>query len=523
VLTTRDVFRDEFTNDLTYQDFSLQFTNAAGHALEFRTYWWDAAYVKQDKVSVIEGLAPYWDDRMASFPGIWKDGNTWYLVYEGAAENNAFSPGDIGLATSTDGTNFVKHPNNPILRHNTSGWEHANIGTPSLYKENGTWYLFYHGFNEVFLRIGVASGPSLTNLTKAAANPILTLTSGTTAWDTGTVGKRSVIVKEGAYYYFAFEGSTVKPFDQAKWSSGFARTMSLTNVWTKFPGNPVVPQTTSGFGFDGPELMQISNVWYLYVRTTDTTAPTKRFRLAATAPVVIAAPSNILVTAGGNATFRVTVQGTPPFYYQWKFGGGTIPGATDSSYTRTNAQPGDAGNYSVAITNVAGSTTSSLAFLVVRIPPSITAQPQSQTVMPGTNVTFSAAASGTPPLLYQWQRNGTNISGATTNVFNLTNVFLTDEGNYIMTVTNSAGRAGTDSATLTVLRPPPAHFDSANLLPDGTLRLVATGGVNFTYTVEASTNLADWVALTNIFNQTGTFEFIDGDAPNHGYRFYRAR
>ena len=39
---------------------------------------------------------PAWDDRIASFPGVWKDGETWYLVYEGAAENIGFSPGEIG-------------------------------------------------------------------------------------------------------------------------------------------------------------------------------------------------------------------------------------------------------------------------------------------------------------------------------------------------------------------------------------------------------------------------------------------
>src|ERR1039458_5604004 len=151
-----------------------------------------------------------WDDRLTSFPGVWKDGDTWYLVYEGAAED-ASSPGDIGLATSTDGRHFVKHPNNPILRHYPSGWERANIGTPSLYKEKGIWYLFYHGYDGNVCQIGVASGTSLTNLTKSAANPILPVTAGTAAWDTGTIGRRSAIAKEGAYYYFAFQGRKPQP------------------------------------------------------------------------------------------------------------------------------------------------------------------------------------------------------------------------------------------------------------------------------------------------------------------------
>ena len=223
------------------------------------------------------GNLPAWDDRLTSFPGIWKDGDTWYLVYEGAAED-ASSPGDIGLATSTDGRHFVKHPNNPILRHYPSGWERANIGTPSLYKEKGIWYLFYHGYDGNVCQIGVASGTSLANLTKSAANPILPVTAGTAAWDTGTIGRRSAIAKEGAYYYFAFEGSTPQPYTLAKWSSGLARSTNLLSAWTKCPRNPMIPQTPGGMGNDGPELLRLNDTWYLYVRAPDGTG-TERFRL----------------------------------------------------------------------------------------------------------------------------------------------------------------------------------------------------------------------------------------------------
>jgi hypothetical protein len=43
----------------------------------------------------------------------------------------------------------------------------------------------------------------------------------------------------------------------------------------------------------------------------------------------------------------------------------------------------------------------------------ITIPPVNQSVPAGTNVTFSVTASGTPPLSYQWQFDGTNITGAT--------------------------------------------------------------------------------------------------------------
>lgn len=229
-------------------------------------------------IGVTNQIPAAWDDRLTGFPGIWKDGDTWYLVYEGAGENFAAAPGDIGLATSTNGKNFVKHPANPILRHNPTDWERVNIGTPSLYKENGVWHLFYHGFDGNVCQIGVASGTSLTNLTKSAANPILPTAPGAAAWDTGTTGKRSSIVKEGAFYYFAFEGSTPQPYVPAKWSSGLARSTNLTSGWTKFSGNPVIPQTPGGMGNDGPELVRLGDAWYLYVRTTASNE-TERYRL----------------------------------------------------------------------------------------------------------------------------------------------------------------------------------------------------------------------------------------------------
>src|SRR5207244_2943307 len=71
--------------------------------------------------------------------------------------------------------------------------------------------------------------------------------------------------------------------------------------------------------------------------------------------------------------------------------------------------------------------------------PSITADPQSQTVPPGSNVLFTVAASGAAPLSYQWRFNGTNIGGATLTSYTRTNAQLTDAGSYTAVVTNTSG------------------------------------------------------------------------------------
>ncbi len=140
--------------------------------------------------------------------------------------------------------------------------------------------------------------------------------------------------------------------------------------------------------------------------------------------------------------------------FQWKRDGTNIVGATNSSLTLTNVQPNAAGNYSVSITNLAGSITSSNATLTVLVPASITTHPQSQSVLPGANVTFSVTASGDSPLNYQWRFNGTNIVGATNSDLILTNVQLTTSGNYSVFVSNSVNSVVSSNAVLSVVALP---------------------------------------------------------------------
>ncbi len=78
-------------------------------------------------------------------------------------------------------------------------------------------------------------------------------------------------------------------------------------------------------------------------------------------------------------------------------------------------QASQAGSYAVVVTNVAGAETSAVAVLTVWVPPAIVTQPQSTTNVVGTTANFSVTASGTAPLSYQWQFNGTNIGGATSS------------------------------------------------------------------------------------------------------------
>ena len=178
------------------------------------------------------------------------------------------------------------------------------------------------------------------------------------------------------------------------------------------------------------------------------------FLLAKLPPVITNQPSSQTVALSNNVTFTAGVTGTTPLSYQWRFNGTSLAGATTNYYALNNAQPTNAGNYTIVVTNSYGSVTSAVATLTVGVPPSITNQPVSQAVVVSNNVTFTAGVTGTPPLSYQWQFNGTSIAGATANFYSVTNVQATNAGNYTLAVTNNYGAVTSAIAVLTVNFPP---------------------------------------------------------------------
>ncbi|MFN7140121.1 MAG: fibronectin type III domain-containing protein, partial [Limisphaerales bacterium] len=85
-------------------------------------------------------------------------------------------------------------------------------------------------------------------------------------------------------------------------------------------------------------------------------------------PGIITPPQNQTVSKGAAVTFTVAASGTSPLSYQWRFNNVNIPGATLSSYTRSNVQTNDAGQYAVIVSNAIGQTTSQPATLTVNVP-----------------------------------------------------------------------------------------------------------------------------------------------------------
>jgi len=204
---------------------------------------------------------------------------------------------------------------------------------------------------------------------------------------------------------------------------------------------------------------------------------------------VVSPPQSVTVNAGADVQFAVVVTGTPPLTFQWRKGGvnlvdgSTIVGAKTAQLTLKGVPPTAADSYDVVVTNVVDSVPSAPAMLTVREKPSVSS-PQSLTANAGTDVQFSVSATGTPPLAFQWRKNGvaltdsTTIAGSTTAQLALKNVQLVDAGNYDVVVSNEADSVPSAPAALTVQEQPavtPPMSVAANIGADVQFSVTATG------------------------------------------------
>jgi lysophospholipase L1-like esterase len=144
-------------------------------------------------------------------------------------------------------------------------------------------------------------------------------------------------------------------------------------------------------------------------------------------PRFIVHPKGQSMLPGTNVTLTAEViAGGAPVQYQWRFEGTDIPSAINATYSFTNASIAHQGNYSVAATDTNGTTVSSNAFVFLFVRPVFVVNPFPQTVLQGGTATFTAIATGAPPIWYRWQRSGRFVDTNNTGVFVITNVQSSD-------------------------------------------------------------------------------------------------
>ncbi|MCW3074880.1 MAG: C-terminal target protein [Flaviaesturariibacter sp.] len=170
--------------------------------------------------------------------------------------------------------------------------------------------------------------------------------------------------------------------------------------------------------------------------------------------------------------------------YAWNFGDGGTSTATNPTHAYTTP-----GTYSVQLvaTPANGCATSTVTQLVlVQASTLITTQPASQTVCAGAGATFTVVATGTGTLTYQWNKNGSPITGATAATYTIGATTAADAGNFTVTVTGTCGAVTSNAANLTVnaatvITTQPAATQGVCTGAPATFTVTATGAGTLTY------------------------------------------
>ena len=403
-------------------------------------------------------------------------------MYQCSADLQRYNA-SVGSSLTKDRNHIIGHDQKRFSAWVT--WVNANFSmdpTCNTHNDPGTYWDWTHFMgliagtdNSALVSKSIADGTVMSPGQAFTCTFVMT-NNGTTAW----IGSGA-----NAYTFNYLSGTQMGAPLRTGFGAAFSNVGPGGNTYAGFPTTksfsvPMTAPTANGTYTANFRLNStVSTYFGATVSCTIVVGPVN------TPPSITTQPASKTVNQGGSATFSVTASGTAPLSYQWRFNGTDISGATLSSYTKSNAQSSDAGNYSVFVSNPYGNVTSANAALTVNVPPSITTEPTSQTVNQGGSATFSVTASGTAPLSYQWTFNGGNISGATGSSYTVSNAQSSNAGNYAVVVSNVAGSATSATASLTVNVPPSITTQPASQTVDAganvTFTVVATGTTPLTY------------------------------------------
>lgn len=223
--------------------------------------------------------------------------------------------------------------------------------------------------------------------------------------------------------------------------------VAVTYQWL-FQGAPLPDATADTLHLTGLQPQQYGEYRVIAANSGGAVTSQVALLIQPIAPVIFRSPTSTNVPVGTMVRFSLIVTGTAPMACQWFFGTTAIPGATSPTLVLSNVQASAAGSYFATVSNLAGLATSQTATLGVGVRPTVTRQPQDQTVSLGGTAQFSVEATGTPPLRYAWSRNGLNLAGATNATLTLEGVQTNHLGYYRVMVSNPYGSILSSNAWL---------------------------------------------------------------------------
>lgn len=168
-------------------------------------------------------------------------------------------------------------------------------------------------------------------------------------------------------------------------------------------------------------------------------------------PILTVTPASRSFMPGETVTLQVGLSEATGARYRWQQDGSSIPNATNATLTLGPLTAGDDNKrFRCIVYNPFGATNTPEITLSLQAPPSILSQPEDSAQQLGSPFSLSVAASGTPPLRYQWFLNDSAIEGATNPTLSFVSLASTNSGLYSVSITNTFGGLLSRKALLSV-------------------------------------------------------------------------
>jgi len=267
-------------------------------------------------------------------------------------------------------------------------------------------------------------------------------------------------------------------------------------------------------------------------------APATVYLTVLAPPSISAQPQNEVVATNQNATFSVTAGGTAPLSYQWYLQGSLLNGATNSTLTVSNVANRNAGKYSVIITNIVGSITSTSATLTVISVPAVSSLYASNVTTNSATLSASLKSNGSSTTYYfqyglttnytAFSQTNTLASGDNSVAASITNLSPGAVYHFTMVAINGAGTSVSSDSTFTTAYLPPrvAVFNATNVTAGSA---VLKGGVDpqgsavsYYFRFGTTPDLGSYTATNMLGAGTGgslVYAAISGLAPGTTYYY----
>ena len=230
------------------------------------------------KSNEISGDRVDWDYFCAADSSVLKDGDTYKMWYTGSGQTETDDEirVRIGYAYSSDGTNWTKYENNPVLEPTPGGWDYVGLETVSVLldpeaSETERYKMWYAGVDNEetgLYSFGYAYSSDGIEWTKYDGNPILEK-GPADSWESGSPEGPTVIKDNGIFKMWYGAVDTVENGQETDYRSNIGYAESVDGkIWVKHADNPVLP--TGNWGewdasvIQDPFVMKIDETYYMW-------------------------------------------------------------------------------------------------------------------------------------------------------------------------------------------------------------------------------------------------------------------